>query len=492
MSARPLAIAQLSSTGAQIISCCCDGALQSGIRPGMSLAEARATTKHLAVFADDPERDVGTLKKLAVWADRYSPIVGVEEGPAPQALLLDITGCAGCFGGEDRLARAALGDFRERGWLARVAIADTPGAAWGLAHQAHDLASAAPGETERALRPLSVAALRLPRETFLKLASLGIDQIGQLLELPRTDLNARFGPMVLLRLDRALGRLAELIEPCRPRPIPQVFYTFEYPTDQYEYLCRALEHLLERLTPILRNYHCGAKHLQCWLYHETAEADRIDLQVFQPTRSSAHLGKLLRTHLEKIRLAEPVSGICLRVPLVEKMPERQCKLFDEEEPGGPELAALIDRLVGRLGREAVALASLVPDPQPELACRFEPALSVPSTARKQKAEKKSVLPSFASAHDFPGFLHGPVQLWPVPEPIEALNAASEGTPSGFRRLGKEYAVKRSWGPERIATGWWRGHDIERDYYTVETRDGTRWWIFRRNADDRWFLHGCFD
>jgi protein ImuB len=67
-----------------------------------------------------------------------------------------------------------------------------------------------------------------------------------------------------------------------------------------------------------------------------------------------------------------------------------------------------------------------------------------------------------------------------------------GGPSRLRRAGQEYAVIRWWGPERIETGWWRGQDIHRDYYIVETECGTRWWLFRRRDDGRWFLHGCFD
>ena len=50
---------------------------------------------------------------------------------------------------------------------------------------------------------------------------------------------------------------------------------------------------------------------------------------------------------------------------------------------------------------------------------------------------------------------------------------------------------QSWGPERIETGWWRGDDVRRDYYVVETDAGTRWWIFRRH-DGQWFVQGCFD
>ena len=53
-------------------------------------------------------------------------------------------------------------------------------------------------------------------------------------------------------------------------------------------------------------------------------------------------------------------------------------------------------------------------------------------------------------------------------------------------------VVRFWGPERIATGWWRAPDVERDYYRAEWEDGTHAWIFRDRRGGRWFLHGFFE
>jgi protein ImuB len=77
-------------------------------------------------------------------------------------------------------------------------------------------------------------------------------------------------------------------------------------------------------------------------------------------------------------------------------------------------------------------------------------------------------------------------------PIPAVSDVTEGPPVRFQWMGVERQVACSWGPERIATGWWRGRDVQRDYYVVETTDGARFWIFRCRDDGQWFLHGCFD
>jgi protein ImuB len=53
-------------------------------------------------------------------------------------------------------------------------------------------------------------------------------------------------------------------------------------------------------------------------------------------------------------------------------------------------------------------------------------------------------------------------------------------------------LAQHWGPERIETAWWRGRSVRRDYYRVETAEGSRYWLFRRLTDGQWFLHGEFE
>jgi len=90
------------------------------------------------------------------------------------------------------------------------------------------------------------------------------------------------------------------------------------------------------------------------------------------------------------------------------------------------------------------------------------------------------------------FAHRPLRMFPRPIPIQVVTVVPSGMVQRFHGAGVDQAVVRCQGPERIETGWWRGADIQRDYFMVETSQGTRWWIFQRLDDGRWFLHGCFD
>src|SRR5262245_46698503 len=117
----------------------CKRARYAGVRLGMPRAEALAVLPSLTVVEEDLDADYRALTKLATWADRFSPIVGLEQTAAPASLLIDVTGCANCFGGEQQLLARAHEEFRKQGWQVRCALADTVGAAWALAHFADEL-----------------------------------------------------------------------------------------------------------------------------------------------------------------------------------------------------------------------------------------------------------------------------------------------------------------------------------------------------------------
>ena len=254
--------------------CCCAAIApcRPGCVPACPWRKAQAVEPRLVIHEEDPRSDVRGLQKLAAWAERFSPIVGLEEGPAPECLLLDVTGCGcACFHGEDRLVQHALRELHEEHWIARAAIADTVGTAWGFAHHMRTWYVAPPGEMDKNLLALPVAALRLPAEALRTLAQLGIERIGQLHALPRKGLASRFDAVVLQRLDQALGAAPELIVPHRSPPDVQAHCSFEYPTDRRELLQHALDHLLERVTGKLRKRNRGARQLECWLDHETSK-----------------------------------------------------------------------------------------------------------------------------------------------------------------------------------------------------------------------------
>ena len=109
------------------------------------------------------------------------------------------------------------------GVTGRAAIADTPGAAHGLArHASGQVTIAAPGGTAASIAPLPIAALRLEADAAATLRRLGLERVADLAALPRAPFARRFGAGVLRRLDQALGREAEPITPIVPPDTPAI------------------------------------------------------------------------------------------------------------------------------------------------------------------------------------------------------------------------------------------------------------------------------
>jgi protein ImuB len=519
----------------------------------MPLAEATALAPTAHFELHDPAADRAMLGQLANLCEQFSPIVGIAPPVSaphdtlgqPDVLCLEVTGLGPLFGSEESLAQQVVRAFRQWGFIVQAAIADTLGAAWAMARFGTQFPIIVPpGQTAEALAPLPVAALRLQSEVEI-LAELGIHWIGQLLQLPREALAARFDPQLLLRLDQATGAVSELIVPHRPPPEITAATELEYPIEDRQAVDIILGQLIERVSRALAERQQGAIQLECCLEHEAGEATRVVVGLFRASAHAKHLLELTQMQLDRVALAgslkkgtgterqrtergtvarslgaSPLLGsiraVKLSVLAAAPLQAWQPELFEpSHREGWRHVAQLVDRLSNRLGREAVVRAVPQPDAQPEFAFRYEPlagvlpgksggtqgvrhifrrerSVAIPATTGR----KMSQTPERRRWKSLPR----PLRL--QREPIELREEKVSGTDFGLRlaiplsdgmkSVPDTFSSARVWGPERIQTGWWRGRYVQRDYYRIETATGIRFWLFRRLSDAKWFLHGVFD
>jgi len=508
--------------------------LSSGIRPGMPLAEAMALAMHaedaetrteLHLEAADPWGDRRALEALADDCLRFAPTVCIEEAAEPDSLLLDVTGIGSICGGEEVLARQITADFCGRRLTVRVAIADTLGAAWAMAHFAPlKCATWMPGEVEdidgnaakiltalaepllvpasetaAALASLPPAALRLATETCLLLDELGIQQIEQLASLRRETLLARFGPLVLLKLDQALGAATEAIVARAVPPEWTFDWLLEHPTGRREMIEWVSEQLVARICAALARQRRGVLRLGCRFTPERGAAVDFVVGLYRPSASERHVGELTRLKLECVRFREPVMSVRFEVLAmgVLEFQQRDFLAGDRTSHDDPQaLATLVDRLSNRLGAQSVARPWLLAGAQPEFASQYRPVASLrqkhlrPGTAARNK--QQSTKPAASRREPRPP-QPGDRPLWLEPRPLSlaVVSVVPDGPPLMFHAHGSEHRIVRTSGPERIETGWWRSRCVRRDYYQVETHEGLRYWLFRELNTGRWYLHGTF-
>jgi len=529
LEAKPIVLCETRRASRRVAACSTE-AEALGIAVGMPFAEATALAgaEKLRPEAYDPSGDREALEALAVECARFSPLVGLDDSPTPDSLLLDVTGLAHLFGGEPALAAAITRDFARRGLTAHVALAPTIGAAWAVAHFLQDKQAACgfappsqtgrsrkrlsaatiipPDGTAAALRPLPVEALRLSDDVVELLHSLGIYHIGQLESLPREDLTTRFGPQLLERWDQATGRRAE---PIRAQPQPhelRVERSLDYPTTRRRTIELVVEQLIGQLARMLVREGRGAVRLDCRLHAHPSHTVNLSVGLFEPSAAPRHLFELIRMQLDRVWLASPVSAVSVEAALTAPFERRQEELFaDGRSWRRPrQLAGLVDRLAGRLGRGSVLRARLIRDAEPELAYQYEPLVAgchghlarafSDALARRQCHPTRKVKVDRRLAHKrHPGELPPrPLRLLARPFRLAVVSIMPDGPPLQFQLEGRPERITHTWGPERIETGWWRGRPVRRDYYQTETTTGRRYWLFRDLAAGAWFLHGTFE
>lgn len=508
--------------GSLVLASLTRAAERRGLRLGMALGDAGAICPGLVTRPDDPVREADFLGTLRRWAGRFSPWVAVEGA---DALVLDITGCAHLFGGEEGLAAVVATEAADLGLSLRLGLADTVGAAWAVARYAGAgvtpvytgdaidqearatrsrarkrgwerggapplapgmgggaLRIVPPGQARAHLGPLPVAALRLSPPEVGMLNDLGLRRIEDMAALPRAQLGRRVGPDVLRRLDQAFGRAPEPVSPARPPHVFALRLTLPEPIALASDVMAGIDRLLAPLCARLLAAGRGARRIRLTLIRVDRRAERREITLARATQRPEPIRHLLAPGLETIDAGFGIEALRLEAVAVEPLApcQRRAPLAASAAPE-EEAEAMVD-LIGRLGGR-LGLGALT---------RIRPAEShIP--------EKSAVV--------MPAAFSEPARAWPPPaaprpllifppEPIRPGDAGAPPESFVWRRRALRRGV--AYGPERIAPEWWLDDPAwrsgARDYWRVETTDGTRLWLFEAKGGEMpagWFAQGLF-
>jgi protein ImuB len=449
--------------------------------PGMAATQARALCAELVVHDADPDADAAALDQLALWALRlYAPIVAVDP---PAGLVLDVTGAAHLFGGEDVLLTDMIRRLAATGFHAHAAMAGSWGAAHALARFVARPTIIVPSDQSgRAIAHLPTWALRLPDGMADALGKMGIDTVGEIEAKPRAPLALRFGPELTRRLDQAHGRTAEPIEPVEAPELIQARRVFAEPISAPETLARYSLKLVEALCEALEAKGLGARTLDLRFHRVDNRIEVIRVGLAKPVRDIKRLTRLLCDKLETVDPGFGVEAMVLAAPMAEPLTWKPVAT-DLTQVAGPDVADLVDTLANRLGAGRLYRAAPAQSDVPERSVRKLAPTAPPN------------------GETWPAHWPRPTRLLTHPERIEALALLPDQPPVSFTWRGMRRRVKRADGPERIFGEWWRRDgelDAVRDYFQLEDEAGERFWVYRRGdgeqpntGDLSWFMHGLF-
>ncbi len=443
----------------------------AGLEIGQTLADAQAILPGMTLVPQDAAGDATALERLALWALRFTPLVGRVGA---HGLVLDITGTEHLFGGEAALLQEAVLPRVTRMGLSVVgAVASSAGTALALVRAGWG-GVVPPGREEATVAPLPLIALDLEPPLVAVLHGLGLREVGNVVAQPRPALVRRFGATLAQALDEALGRATRPITPIRPPPEMAVGRDFIEPVVTRAGIEAALAALLEDLCRALREAGRGARRMLLRAYRADGDVQDIAIGTGLATRDPQHLARLFQEKLEQLAPDCGFDRITLEAPRTDPLTGTQDTLgITGRAERQEELAQLLDRLAQRLPVWRLApRASHWPERAMARVSAFDTVAVPKGWAPRPR----------------------PVRLLRQPPILQVLAQVPDGPP--FRlRLGRAWhRVLRAEEAERIEPEWWRDRPdrLSRDYYRVELDTGVRLWVCRAGPmgpDARWVLHG---
>jgi protein ImuB len=355
-----------------------------GVAPGQTMAEATRFVSALDVRPIAPRAVEEALRCFAEIALAMSPLVGLRM---PDMLLLDTTGCAHFFGGEEAMLSELCDRMRALGHRVRACLASSPVVAGAMARLGPSPCVVIPrGRDVDALRPLPLRALRLDEPTLRGLSRRGLLTIHDLLQQPRSSLALPTAPdppgapaepdeddPLSIDLPALLGNDLEAMEPYRPLRTIRERLRWETPVAGAEPLRFALRGLLARVAARLAGR--GESAVDLMIALESALPDRTEtppeglmeedipallpVHLAPPLHRAADLMNAVRPRIDALLAWGPLRAVSVEVTRL--VPQVSVQLdFSPDGPRG-DLTALVAELSGELGEERVGLLGQWPD-----------------------------------------------------------------------------------------------------------------------------------
>lgn len=415
-----------------------------GLHDGMAVPVALGLVPEIRLLPRNPQAETQALQAVACWAYRFGTPVTWSAGSA--SIWVEIRRSLRLFGGWRSLRGRLEHDTPELHYTHAFGIAPTLAAAGLFARSGAGLARPVHrGEDlPRALRDLPLSLLPFEQTACELLLGSGLRTIGEVLALPRAALSHRCGATTAASLDRLVGRTPEVWQAFEPPARYHRRLELAGAADSTGALLFPLRAMIDHLCWYLRARDVAVQQFRI-VFVGARQRVPLAIGLLAPTRDPERLLLVLRERLHNTRLHESVLELALEAERFETAGVVQDDLFQGAQRG-QDRANLRERLVARLGAQAVRRIAVSPDHRPEHAWRTQDPAGDTE--------------------------HPPRPLWLLAQPRAITRPALLGP------------------PERIECGWWAGTHERRDYFVAEDGRGRRLWVYRLGRD-RWWLHGLW-
>ncbi len=463
----------------------------AGVRPGLSLPQARALCPKLVARPRDEECERAAQEALLEVAEAFSPRVeDAGEGTA----YLDLEGLERHYPGltpELDLGRSLMAAADAAGLPARVGIAASKLAARIAAGLPDPPVLVPTGEEAAFLAPLPLQRLAPEVNVAGTLERWGVHSVGDFAKLPASRVASRLG-----RTGRELHATARGLDPrpLIPREPPPSFHegmSLEWPLVALEPFLFVGRAALDRLCQRLEARGYAAIRLELSLRLEPDGTQERAIALPAPTRDVKTLLTLVRLELEARPPGAPVAGFSFAAH-PDRPREAQLSMYGPAALSPDKLATTLARLFALLGPERVGSPRPMDGHSPERFNLVEFTPPPPPEVRREPRPGRGLLAVRV--------LRPPLEIEVIthgsgPEgsaylaPVEVRTPASE---EAAKRPRVEGEVKVASGPWGLEEDWWAEDPVGRDYWDVELAGRGLYRIYRERATGAWYADGIYD
>lgn len=432
----------------------CPQARQLGVQPGMALKTALNLAPDLVMVHADDARQGSILEQQAHWLYRHMDRITLYP---PDGLLAEAGSVQRLYGGLAPLQQRLQQALGERQLNATLTTGTTPLAARLMARAGAHCFTDDPPHMASQLEALPLPQAGFDDRTLQRLTRLGLTTLGQVFQLPATELARRLTPETLAYVQRLLGQRPDPQTSWQPPHHFQQRADFGLPVEKAEGLLFALQRMLAELESDLQWRQQDTDSLLLVLHHYRQEPSRLRVRTTGPEHRAEAFLNLLRIRLEQHPLPAPVEALELTVNrFLDRRDAPPSDLLGDTSDQGEAWHTLISRLQARLGEQALRHLAPAADHRPEFAWNAR-RLSIRARSGSTVSRHLPLRP-----------------LWLLPHPSPLTDTPEEWLS----------------GPERISGGWWDGGRVMRDYYIARLASGQLAWVYRDNRQG-WFVHGWF-
>jgi len=492
-------------------------ARKAGLRPGMSMAQARGILPALLARGRDPGCENSAHEALLETAWSLSPRV---EDAELDLVFADVDGMHNLYDSEHDIGQAAEVTATAMDLPIRIGIAANKLAARIAARQPGSPTVVPAGGEVAFLAALPLRHLRLERRLAETLGRWGVTTLGGLARLPADRVASRLGPAGAAAHQSARGIDPQPLVPHQPSPTLTEGMELEWPVVTVDPLLAAVRQLLDRIRRRLEAHDLACALLELELGLEPEGSDRRTIRLPAPTRDVDALVALIRLELDAHPPGAAVAAFaCFVHP---NRPRRgQLTLFGAPQIHPEKLAATMARIAGRIGPDRIGAPQVSDGHLPE---RYDTATFDPPPAPKLRREPKNgrgllairvlrppvpieviteevndnnnyelgimnyELPSQPNPSDECDEIHNSSFITHNLHCLRLVSVSSE--PGATPRI--QGLVRVAAGPWSLEDGWWNEKPVERDYWDIELSGGRLYRIYRDRKTGDWFADGMYD